>query len=36
MQLNPSDPRLILGIVVLVVIIAITVIIVVYQRGKEG
>jgi hypothetical protein len=35
MQLNPSDPRLIIGIIVLVVIIAIVVAILVYERHKK-
>jgi hypothetical protein len=35
MQLNPSDPRLIIGIVVLVVIIAGVVAILMYQRKKK-
>jgi FtsZ-interacting cell division protein ZipA len=35
MQLNPSDPRLILGIVLLVVIIAVVVAILMYQRKKK-
>jgi FtsZ-interacting cell division protein ZipA len=35
MQLNPTDPRLIIGIVVLVVIIAVVVAILIYQRKKK-
>jgi hypothetical protein len=35
MQLNPSDPRLIIAIVALVVIIAVVIAIVVYQRKKK-
>jgi hypothetical protein len=35
MQLNPSDPRFIVGVVVLVVIIALVVAILVYERRKK-
>jgi FtsZ-interacting cell division protein ZipA len=35
MQLNPSDPRLIIGIIVVVVIIAIVAAIVVHERRKK-
>ncbi len=36
MQLNPNDPRLIIGIIVFVVIVAIVIAIVVYQRKKNA
>ena len=36
MQLNPNDPRLIIGIVALVVIIAVVVAVIAYQRKKKA
>jgi hypothetical protein len=36
MQLNPNDPRLIIGIVALVMIIAVVIAVVIYQRKKKA